>query len=104
MHRQILGCDKDVDHINHQTLDNRRLNLRPATKSQNAANQAKRKGSSKYKGVSWYKNYRKWVAQIGAQNQRIRLGYFVSEEDAGRAYDSAAIALHGKFAHLNFPS
>ena len=55
MHRMIVGAKPGqiVDHINHNTLDNRRTNLRACTYQQNNMNARKRQGtSSKYKGVS----------------------------------------------------
>ena len=106
MHRLILGVPKGivVDHVNHNSLDNRRENLRPATTAQNIANQRhKRGGSSKYKGVCWNKQRGYWIAQIKVNWKAVYLGLFDSEEDAARAYDVAAIEAFGEFAYLNFP-
>ena len=53
-----------VDHINHNTLDNRKCNLRLCTHQQNMFNRKKRKNTtSKYKGVVWYRTYKKWHAK-----------------------------------------
>jgi hypothetical protein len=106
MHREILGCTEreEGDHRNHDTLDNRRGNLRKCTQAQNNANKRKyAKGSSSYKGVRWHKIGRKWEAYIGASTSHKYLGLFIPEEDAARAYDVAALELYGDFAHLNFP-
>ena len=98
----------EIDHINGIRDDNRIENLRECTRSQNSANAPKRKSydgkitSSKYKGVYWYKRYQKWKAQIGKDGKMIHLGYFDSERDAAKAYDSKAKELFGEFAAVNF--
>lgn len=103
MHRFIMNCPENmtVDHINHDTLDNRKSNLRICTLQQNCGNQGPRKGTSKYKGVSWYKQIKKWTAQISYKFKKIRLGYFKTEKEAAQAYNEAAKKYHGKFAYLN---
>jgi len=107
MHQEVIKVPDGmvVDHINHDGMDNREANLRAATYSQNLCHRKKRSGAnySKYKGVSWKKVNRKWVARIGFEKKEIHLGYFHSEIDAAKAYDRAAIKYHGKFASLNFP-
>jgi len=107
MHQEIIEVPKGmvIDHINHDGMDNRRANLRAATHSQNMCHRKKRSGAthSKYKGVCWKKENRKWVAIIGFEKKRIHLGYFRSEIEAARAYDRAAMKYHGEFASLNFP-
>jgi hypothetical protein len=90
-----------VDHINHNTLDNRKENLRKCSCSENSRNQISKTGTSKYKGVSWHKNDKKWVASIGYKWKTYRLGCFVNEEDAAIAYNKKAKELFGKFAFLN---
>jgi len=94
-----------ADHINHNTFDNRKANLRPATQTQNNRNRRKFSGqsNSKYKGVYWKKHIKKWVAQIGVNRKVIHLGCFKKEIDAARAYDEGAKKYHGEFASLNFP-
>lgn len=91
-----------IDHCDGISTNNAWSNLRAASASQNGANSQKRKiGSSQYKGVSPKK--RKWAARITVNRRTIHIGYFATEEDAARAYDAAAIAVHGEFAALNFP-
>lgn len=112
MHREILGLprfDRTVigDHKNNEmSLDNRECNLRSCTKRENEYNMGLRSHStSGYKGVSWYKARSQWVSYITANGRRYSLGYFPPEakEEAARAYDRAAVRLHGEFASLNFP-
>ncbi len=106
MHREILGLTKgdgkQTDHKNHNGLDNRRINIRICTGSQNQHNQKKQKGNSKYKGVCWNKYKKKWQAQIEHNNQCFYLGSFLKEIDAAKAYDKKARKLNGEFACLNF--
>ena len=58
--------------------------------------------SSKYKGVSWNKGVKKWLAQIGFNDKVIHLGQFGDEIEAAKVYDKAAKELFGDFAHTNF--
>ena len=108
MHREIIDPPEPlvVDHINHKGFDNRRANLRPATRAQNAMNKsivATSSGSSKYRGVSWHKNIKKWHALIGVKHKSITIGYFDNEIEAAKAYDKAAKEYYGEFAVLNSP-
>ena len=106
MHRVLMDASGSqlVDHINHDTLDNRRHNLRMCTVSQNNANGRKRNGtSSRWKGVNWDKQNNKWRAQVSASGRRVNLGLFDDEEDAALAYDEAARREYREFAYLNFP-
>jgi len=106
MHQEITEVPEGmvVDHINYDGMDNRRANLRAATRSQNLCHRRKRSGAtqSKYKGIYWKKRNRKWEAMITFQRKKIYLGYFRDEIDAAKAYDRAARKYHGEFASLNF--
>jgi len=102
MHSVILHGAKMTDHINGNTLDNRRENLRECTPSQNQANKHKRNAfTSRYKGVAFYEKYGCWRAQICKNRKVMHIGYFVSEAEAARKYDEKAKELFGEYAHLN---
>lgn len=109
MHRAILQVfdDVSVDHANGDGLDNRRANLREASRAQNCANaRMRRDGGVLYKGIYKKKGAaeRPYVAQIGGTGEPGRhIGAFRTAEEAARAYDSAAIAKYGAFARINFP-
>lgn len=102
MHRVLVRGDT-VDHRNGNGLDNRRENLRPATKAQNLQNIRRPPGASGFRGVEYYAKREKWRAHIGYGGKYLRLGYFDSAEDAATARDDKARELHGEFAVLNFP-
>ena len=97
MHRGILVrmgnyVFANTDHINRNTLDNRRCNLRPATASQNAHNRGKRSSNtSGYIGVSWSKDCKKWEAQSTTSGEYTHLGYFDDPKDAARTYNKASL-------------
>lgn len=104
LHRFIVNAPKNmlVDHINGNILDNRKENLRICSVIENSLNRKGNKNStSKYKGVSYKTQYKKWQAQITSKGKDYHLGYFDSEIEAARIYDIKAKELHGKFARLN---
>lgn len=106
MHRFILNIvDRKVlvDHIDNDGLNNQSNNLRAATHSENLCNRGAVKNSkSKYKGVAWVTSHKKWRSSIQKDKVYKALGYFSSEIDAAKAYDTAAKKIHGEFAYLNF--
>lgn len=103
LHQFVLGVDPgvQVDHRNRNRLDCRRENLRMCNNAQNNANKPKWCGRGRYKGV--YHNGSSWVARITVNYKPHHLGSYKSEEDAARAYDTAAKRYFGEFAYLNFP-
>ena len=90
---------KVIDHIDRNSLNNHIENLRESTQSQNCANKLKNKNNtSGYKGVTFCKRKKMWVAQIGVNYKRIGLGYFDTPEDASEAYIKAAKDKFGEFS------
>lgn len=115
LHRAILGLTDptiQVDHRNGDSLNNMRANLRPCTQRQNLANQGANTGStSRFRGVSWDRRQRCWVAQVGywdgQQSGRVWAGHFDDEATAAQAWDKAALEsglYDPEFLRLNFPN
>jgi len=93
---------KFIDHRDTEKLNNQKSNLRECTKRQNCRNRNKSSSnSSSYKGVSWNKEKRKWVAQIRIDDKVTYLGQFVDLTEAAKAYNAAALEHYGEFARLN---
>jgi len=95
-----------VDHINHNTLDNRKANLRICTSAENARNtRGHRVRVAKYKGVCFMRRRAHlstpWCAQINHKYRVMNLGYYATEEEAAQVYNDKAVELFGEFAHLN---
>jgi hypothetical protein len=109
LHRHLAGDPPGlaVDHANDDSLDDRRANLRPATRFDNEANQRKRRRrrgtTSPWKGVSRHARGKPWQASICRGRLRHHLGVYVTEAEAAWAYDCAAKRLFGAFARLNDP-
>jgi|ETNvirenome_2_60_1030617.scaffolds.fasta_scaffold51777_2 hypothetical protein len=130
IHRLVMGNPKGmcVDHINGDTLDNRKENLRVCTRSQNSQNQRlKSHSKSGYKGVhernypirrkyvskktgkvTYHENIlkKRFMAYIGSgipNTPSIKLGHYATAEEAAEARDKKALEIHGEYARLNFP-
>ena len=106
MSRQILrlhcGDSRESDHINHNTLDNRRGELRICTHQQNLRNRKSFPNkTSRFKGVNWCKRLKNWQVAIRATGKTIYLGRFKDEKEAALAYNKAAKKYYGEFAYLN---
>lgn len=104
IHHLIVGYPKKgyvVDHINRNRLDNRRVNLRTVTASENAQNAKGQPNASGYKGVAMSRN--RWRAYIKPYGKQLSLGVYATAEEAAKAYDKAAKEYWGEYAYLNFP-
>jgi hypothetical protein len=106
MHRFLMNCPigKIIDHVNGDTLDNRKCNLRICDYINNSHNRGpnKDKKSSQYKGVFRFDSKRNpWVVRIGYNGRYYNIGYFKTEKQAAKQYNCAARIFHGEFAYLN---
>lgn len=108
LHREVLGASAKglvVDHINGNPFDNRRQNLRACANSDNVKNQKLRRDPNKrsaFKGVTRaFTKMERWTAQINANGKHHYIGIYATEIEAARAYDEAAMRLHGEFARTN---
>jgi hypothetical protein len=104
MHRLLLNAPDgvEVDHIDNDSLNNTRANLRFATKSQNGASTRRFDDTGQVKrtrGIGFYRG--KWTASIKVNGKSIYLGRYETEEAAKNAYDAAALKHFGEFARLN---
>jgi hypothetical protein len=109
MHRIIMGepIGLTVDHINGDGLDNRRCNLRIATRSQNNANRSTSPASSGFRGVYTERNRQRPIryrAQVGKKPDLFRGPMRKTPIEAAHDYDAEALRRFGEFARLNFPS
>jgi HNH endonuclease/AP2 domain len=105
MHRLIMNAPDgvDVDHRDHDKLNNQKSNLRLCTLTQNNQNGKLRKdNTSGYKGVSLDRSTGHWRALMYANGQAHYSGQFLEKHHAALAYDLWAIDLHGEFASTNF--
>lgn len=89
MHRDLLGLTDpkiDADHINRNRLDNRRLNLRAATRAENSQNTSShRDARSPHRGVDFHRATARWRARVSVGGRTHNLGYFETEEGAAEA-------------------
>lgn len=104
LHRFLLNAKagEEVDHIDHNPLNNQRSNLRICNNRENKMNLRKHRGTSIYKGVSWNSRNQKWQSFIRyKKNKNLNLGSYKNELHAAMAYNCAARIFFGQFAFLN---
>ena len=105
LHRFVAkaGPDDIVDHINHNTLDNRSCNLRLVNASENAANNTCKRGKSGYIGTYELPYGGKYKAEIKVNNKCIHIGTYNNAIEAAKAFDAYAYKIRGEFYTYNFP-
>ena len=104
LHRMLINAPKDmhVDHINRNTLDNRKSNLRLCTFTENMRNRPKyATNTTGYRGVTYHKRDKMYQAQIKVNGKRLFLGYFTTAEEAHEAYKEASRLYHGDFGCID---
>lgn len=105
MHRYILNCNdilKEVDHINHNILDNRKSNLRIVDKFQNSMNRdLGTNNKSGYRGINWQKESNKWMVRITVEGKVIYLGLYEDLEEAINVRIKAEEKYFGKYNNEN---
>lgn len=103
MHREILNAppDKDVDHIDRDSLNNKRANIRVVARSLNNHNR-RSWGRSRFKGVHWDARDNRWCATITLNGKNVKIGRFASEREAAMRYDERAREAYGEAAVTNF--
>lgn len=90
MHRVIMGVlgirGPEVDHQNHDGLDNQRSNLRVVTHAQNLQNKrGSRNSTSVYRGVYWRADKQRWIAKARLNGRCHHIGAFRDEREAAQA-------------------
>lgn len=103
LHRHLLSAPKgmEVDHINGNTLDNRRSNLRVCTHRENIRNKkTPSHNKSGYKGVSYSARYKKYMVCIKMNGKTLHLGGFADPKEGYEVYKAKALELFGEYANF----
>lgn len=104
MHRFLMMANsgQEVDHIDGNSLNNQKHNLRICSLKENRRNRSKNLNSkNRYKGAYFMNG--KWISKIRVDDKMLCMGPYLNEEDAAKSYDDAAKKYYGEFAKLNFP-
>ncbi len=104
LHQVLFSVKKgfELDHINLNTLDNRRCNVRFCTHQQNQINQSLQcNNTSGVSGVRYYKARSKFVARIKVCQKDIHLGYYVTFEEAVQARNVGMECMFGEYGRYN---
>lgn len=105
MHREIMSPPPGfvVDHVNGDTLDNRRSNLRICTKARNSANRTVCLNHTGFLGIGFDPAQGRYQASVMQDGSRFRGPWRLTAQEAAKDYDCLARGVHGEFARLNFP-
>ena len=102
LHRFIANADVGdvIDHINHNTLDNRKANLRYSNMAKNAMNRRGKNtnNTSGYRNVSWSKSYKQWVVQLQVEGKNTLIGRFDDVHEAGNFAKRMRLKHYGSYA------
>jgi hypothetical protein len=101
MHTLIKGIKKGfyIDHVNRNRLDNRKSNLRFATKSQNGMNKTvQRNNKSGVVGVSWHEKCKSWTVRIVINGKATYLGLYKNFDEAVAVRKRFEEIYYGEFA------
>ena len=105
LHQFVLDTDKTVDHIEHDTLDNRKSKLRIVETKDNLKNRKGRNSNNKsgYRNVSWSNREQKWIVQLQVNGKNTCLGKFPKDklEDAGKFAEEMRKKYYGEFSGSN---
>ena len=104
LHKEIMNnpLNMEVDHINGNPLDNRKINLRKCSHQENGRNlKISKRNTIGYKGLYFYRKIKRWQVYITCNYKHIYVGIFKSKKDAALAYNQKARELFGEFARLN---
>lgn len=95
--------DVQVDHQNHDTLDNRRENLRYLNRQQNGSHRSGKNNNntSGYRNVCWDKRKEKWIVQLQIDGKNKVLGTFDDVHEAGKFAEEKRKEIYGEFAGKN---